>query len=131
MPLDNSPFMTVGLPMGHSLSTVMGKVPPILSDGGALLPPGNGAFWELERRALETFTRIRREAKMEERRKGTVRSEADLKEGCGGDEESPIYEDEPLLSCARSRSRRSDFKGRRWKFYICLEFSFSHNFERI
>ena len=108
--LDNSPFMTVGLPMGHSLTTVMGEVPPILSDGGSLLPPGNAAFWELERRALEIFNRKRREAKMEERRK-----EADHKEGCGDDEESLLFEDEPLLSCARSRSRsrRSDFKGRR------------------
>ena len=113
MSLDNSPFMTVGLPMGHSLTTVMGEVPPILSDGGTLLPPGNAAFWELERRALEIFNRKRREAKMEERRKETVRNEEDHKEGCGDDEESPLYEDEPMLSCARSRSRRSDFKGRR------------------
>ena len=113
MSLDSFPFMTVGLPMGHSLPTVMmGKVPPILSDGGALLPPGNAAFWELERRALETFNRKRREVKMEERRKELVRK--DYKEECDSDdEESPLYEDEPMLSCGRSRSRRSDFKGRR------------------
>ena len=112
MSLDSFPFMTVGLPMGDSLPTVMGKVPPILSDGGASLPPGNAAFWELERRALETFNRKRREVKMEERRQESVRN--DHKEGCDSDDEVyPLYEDEPLLSCARSRRRRSDFKGRR------------------
>ena len=128
MSINNSPFVTMGLPMGHSLTMVMGKVPPILSDGGRLLPPGNAAFWELERRALEMFNRKRREAKMEERLKETVTYDpndlADYKEGCGDNEESPLYEDEPMLSCrvAKSRSRRSDFKGRRWKFYTCLNF---------
>ena len=120
--LDNSPFMTVGLPMGHSLTTVMGEVPPILSDGGSLLPPGNAAFWELERRALEIFNRKRREARMEKRLKETVKNDPnDYKEGCGDDEELP-YEDELMVSCTvtKSRSRRSEFKGRRWESYICL-----------
>ena len=119
MSLDNSQFVTMGLPMGHSLTMVMGKVPPILSDGG-ILPPGNAAFWELERRALETFNRKRREARMEKRLKETVKNDPnDYKEGCGDDEELP-YEDEPMLSCTatKSRSRRSEFKGRRWESYI-------------
>ena len=114
MSSDNSPFMTMGLPTGHSLTMLMGKVPPILSDGG-MLPQGNAAFWELERRALETFNRKRREARMEERRKETVMNDSNgYKEGCFNDEDS-TNEDEQMLSCTvtKTRSKRSDFKGRR------------------
>ena len=121
MSLDNSQFLTMGLPMGHSTTMAMGQVPPILSVGG-ILPPGNAAFWELERRALETFNRKRREARIEERRKETVlNSPNGYKKGCGDDEESP-YEDEPMLSCTltKGRSRRSEFKGRRWELDIYL-----------
>ena len=121
MSLDNSPFATMGLPMGHSLTMLMGKVPPNLSDGG-LLPPGNAAFWELERRALETFNRKRRQARMEQRLKETVLNNPnDYKEGCVNDEDS-TYEDEPMFSCTvtKTRNRRSEFKGRRWEFNICL-----------
>ena len=117
--LDNSPAMTMGLPMGDSLTMVMGRVPPILCDAGEILPPGNAAFWELERRALEIYRRKRREAqikwtnaRMEERQTKTVMMNNPIEGECDGVG--------AILSCTgtKSRRRRSDFKGRRWEFSL-------------
>ena len=73
-----------------------------------LMPLGNAAFWELERRALETFNRKRREG-----RTRPVVKEL-FEEICAGDEE----DDGQRLSCTavNGRHRRSDFKGRRLEF---------------
>ena len=107
----------MGLPMGDSLTMVMGRVPPILCDAGEILPPGNAAFWELERRALEIYRRKRREAqikwtnaRMEERQTKTVMMNNPIEGECDGVG--------AILSCTgtKSRRRRSDFKGRRWEF---------------
>ena len=73
------------------------------------MPPGNAAFWELERRALETFNRKRREG-----RTRPVVNELSEETCAAGDEEESLY-DGQKLSCAAvsGRHRRSDFKGRR------------------
>ena len=75
------------------------------------MPLGNAAFWELERRALETFNRKRREG----RTRPVVKELSE--EICAGDEEESSY-DGQRLSCAavNGRHRRSDFKGRRLEF---------------
>ena len=75
------------------------------------MPPGNAAFWELERRALETFNRKRKEG-----REWPVVKELS-EETCSDDEEESSYDGE-RLSCAtvNGRHRRSDFKGRRLEF---------------
>ena len=72
------------------------------------MPLGNAAFWELERRALETFNRKRREG----RTRPVVKELSE--EICAGDEE----DDGQRLSCTavNGRHRRSDFKGRRLEF---------------
>ena len=125
MSLDNSPAITMGLPMGHSLTMVMGRVPPILCDAGEILPPGNAAFWELERRALEIYRRKRREAqiKMEERQTKTLMMNNPIEGECDGVG--------AILSCTgtKSRRRRSDFKGRRWEFSsgFCIFLNFWEN----